>query len=219
MAKRAFSPKEVLAKKYKSLPWGEKWRVPFGDVPTNETWFISGASASGKSSFVMQLAKELCNYGTTLYLSYEEGISQSFQMRIKRERMSEVQGRFRVITDDTYEELAERLGRPKSAKFVIIDSFQESGITYDQFMELISRFHRKSFIFISQEYKGEPAGKPAGRLKYKAGIKIRVVGYKAYCQGRFTGDPGSCYTIWEEGELRTSNNIEKDEHKETDSGA
>ena len=87
MAKRAFSPKEVLAKKYKTLPWGEKWRVPFGDVPTNETWFISGASASGKSSFVMQLAKELCNYGTTLYLSYEEGISQSFQMRIKRERM------------------------------------------------------------------------------------------------------------------------------------
>lgn len=214
MARRAYSPKEVLAKKYKTLPWGEKWSGPFGEVPVNETWFISGASASGKSSFVMQLARELCNYGTVLYASYEEGISQSFQSRIKRERMNEVQGRFRVITDDSYEELAERLGRPKSAKFVIIDSFQESHITYEQFEELMTRFHRKSFIFISQEHKGAPAGKPAGRLKYKAGIKIRVVGYKAYCQGRFTGDPGSCYTVWEEGELRTTNNIEKDEQKE-----
>ena len=66
MAKRAYSPKEVLAKTYKTLPWGEKWSQPFGFIPTNETWFISGASASGKSSFVMLLAKELANYGMVL---------------------------------------------------------------------------------------------------------------------------------------------------------
>lgn len=35
----------------------------------------------------------------------------------------------------------------------------------------------------------------------------RVVGYKAFCQGRFTEDPGSYYVVWEEGILRTSNNI------------
>lgn len=207
MGKRAYSPKEVLAKTYKTLPWGAKWSGPFGKVPVNETWFISGQSASGKSSFVMQLARELCNYGTVLYLSYEEGISQSFQERVKRERMEEVQGRFRVITDDSYEELVERLGRPKSARFVIVDSFQDSGLTYEQAVELRTRFPRKSFIYISQEYKGQPLGKPAGRLKYKAGIKVRVIGYKAFCQGRFTGNPGSYYPVWEEGIIRTSNNI------------
>lgn len=207
MGKRAYSPKEVLAKTYKTLPWGARWSGPFGEVPVNETWFISGQSASGKSSFVMQLARELCNYGTVLYLSYEEGISQSFQERVKRERMEEVQGRFRVITDDSYEELVERLGRPKSARFVIVDSFQDSGLTYEQAVELRTRFPRKSFIYISQEYKGQPLGKPAGRLKYKAGIKVRVIGYKAFCQGRFTGNPGSYYPVWEEGIIRTSNNI------------
>lgn len=207
MAKRAYSPKEVLAKTYKTLPWGPKWSVPFGEVPVNETWFISGASASGKSSFVMQLAKELCNYGTVLYLSYEEGVSMSFQERLKREKMNEVQGRFRTVVGDTYDDLVERLRRPKSAKFVIIDSFQDSKLTYEEVEALITRFHRKGFIFISQEYKGQPTGKPAGRVKYKAGIKIRVSGYKAYCQGRFTANPEAYYVVWEEGILRTSNNL------------
>ena len=50
-------------------------------------------------------------------------------------------------------------------------------------------------------------GKAAVRLRYIAGMKVRVVGYKAFCQGRFTGDPGSYYTVWEEGIIRTSNNV------------
>lgn len=206
MGKRAYSPKEVLSKSYKTLPWGEKWSGPFGMVPMNETWFVSGGSAQGKSSFVMQLAKELAGYGMVLYCSYEEGISQSFKKRLEQFRMNEVQGRFRVITDDSFEDLMARLGRPKSPHFVIVDSFQDSEMTYEQFKEMRARFPAKTFIFISQEYKGQPMGKPAARLRYKAGLKIRVVGYKAFCQGRFTGDPGSYFVVWEEGLIRTSNN-------------
>ena len=207
MAKRAYSPKEVLSKTYKLLPWGDRWSGPFGFPTANETWFISGASASGKSSFVMQLAKELTNYGMVLYCSYEEGVSQSFKNRMEMFKMNEVQGRFRVATDDTYEELMNRLSKPKSAHFVIIDSFQVAEWKYDQVKQLIQRFPAKSFIFISQEYKGQPMGKAAMRLRYLAGIKVRVVGYKAYCQGRFTGDPGSYYTVWEDGLIMTTNNL------------
>lgn len=207
MAKRAYSPKEVLAKTYKTLPWGERWSGPFGYPTTNEIWFVGGATASGKSSFVMQLAKELANYGKVLYCSYEEGVSQSFKERLERFRMNEVQGRFRVVTDDSYEELVERLAKPKSPHFVIVDSFQVSGWSYEQVIQLKNRFRAKSFIFISQEYKGQPTGKAASRLQYIAGLKIRVVGYKAFCRGRFTKDAGSYYTVWEEGILRTTNNI------------
>ncbi len=155
----------------------------------------------------MQLAKELCNYGMTLYCSYEEGVGQSFKERIERFKMGEVQGRFRVVTSDSYDELVERLAKPKSSHFVIVDSFQVSGWTYEQAKQLIDRFPAKSFIFISQEHKGQPMGKPAIRLRYIAGIKVRVAGYKAFCKGRFTEDPGSYYVVWEEGVLRTSNNI------------
>lgn len=207
MAKRAYSPKEIAAKTYKCLPWGSKWSGPFGEPPVNETWFICGRSASGKSSFVMQLAKCLCEFGNVLYVSYEEGVRQSFQERLKRFHMDEVQGKFRVVTDDSYEELVERLAKPKSPQFVIIDSIQVSNWSYNQAVALTERFKRKCFIFISQEEKGQPMGKPARRLRYIAGMKIWVAGFKAYCQGRFTSDPGSYFTVWEEGIIRTSNNL------------
>ncbi len=218
MGKRAYSPKEVIARTYRKLPWEDPWRTAFGEVPDNELFFISGSSASGKSSFVMQLARELTNYGSILYCSYEEGISESFKQRLLRERMNERQGRFRVITEDTFEELEERLAKPKSAKFVIIDSFQESGFTYRQIMDLRERFPRKGIIVISQEHKGEPSGKPAGRLKYKAGVKIRVVGYKAFCQGRFTENSGSFYTIWEDGVISTTNELNNSKTEGNEAG-
>ncbi len=91
--KRAYSPKDIAAKKWVTLPWGEKWNKPFGFPAENASWFISGASASGKSSFVMQLGKELCKYGLVLYLSYEEGVNQTFQRRMEYLKMNEVQGK------------------------------------------------------------------------------------------------------------------------------
>lgn len=122
--KRALTPRDIAAKKWKTLPWGERWSKPFGFPAENASWFISGASASGKSSFVMQLSRELCNYGTVLYMSYEERVNQSFQRRMGYLKMNEVQGRFRVVPESTLDELVERLKKPKSPKFVVIDSFQ-----------------------------------------------------------------------------------------------
>ena len=52
-------------------------------------------------------------------------------------------------------------------------------------------------------------GSGAVRLKYICDMKIRVVGYKAYCQGRAIGDPGSYYVVWEDGIIQTSNNLPK----------
>lgn len=43
--KRAYSPKEIAAKKWVTLPWDEKWSKPFGFPAENASWFISGASA------------------------------------------------------------------------------------------------------------------------------------------------------------------------------
>ena len=60
---------------------------------------------------------------------------------------------------------------------------------------------------VSQEAKGQPLGKPAVRLRYRAGVKVRVVGFRAYCQGRFNPDAGNSFVVWEEGVLRTTNNV------------
>lgn len=205
--KRALTPRDIAAKKRKTLPWNERWSKPFGFPAENASWFISGASASGKSSFVMQLAKELCKYGPVLYMSYEERVNQSFQRRMGYLKMNEVQGRFRVVPESTLDELVERLKKPKSPKFVIIDSFQVAPWDYSKAKELMDSFPKKSFIWISQEKKSQPMGSGAMKLKYICDMKVRVVGYKAYCQGRAIGEAGSYYVVWEEGLIRTSNNL------------
>lgn len=200
--RKAYSPRDVERLQPDVLEWDGQWSLVFGRPSVTETWFISGASASGKSSFVMQLSKELCRFGDVLYVSYEEGVSPSFRRRLGYLHMEEVQGRFRIVTDDTYDELCDRLSRRKSARFVVIDSFQESGWSYGQTKELIGRFPQKGFLFVSQEYRGQPMGKPAVRLRYKAGVKVRVSGFKALCQGRETENAGTFYTVWEDGLVR-----------------
>ncbi len=170
-------------------------------------WFIRGASASGKSSFVMQLAYKLTEYGKVLYMSYEEGLSLGFSERMRRFGLCSRQGSFSVVLDDGMEELVSRLSRRHSAKFVIVDSFQHSGWSWREVQELLHRFPHKSFVFVSQESKGQPLGKAAVRLRYAADVKVRVMGFKAYCQGRYTPGAGNYYTVWEEGVVRTSNKV------------
>ena len=207
MAKRVYTPKDIESKKYDCFDWDGEWLSAFGNPAMNSRWFVLGPSASGKSSFVMQLAKKLCEYGPTLYMSYEEGVGMEFQRRLKLMKMNEVQGRFVVTPDDTYKEIMDRLSKPKSPRFVVVDSFQVSEWSYEQALELMKRYPQKGFVFISQEDKGQPIGKAAIRLRYIADMKIRVAGYKAYCQGRSAGSPGNYYVVWKEGVLMTSNNL------------
>ena len=205
---RAYNPREVSQKKYEVIKWNGQWRESFGRPAMNETWFISGASAQGKSSFVMQLAKKFCEYGKTLYVSAEEGIRQSFQRRLKMFEMNSVGRKLSIIEDPDINLLKERLSKPKSPRFIIIDSFQMANWTYQDAMELIEKFNKKSFIFISQEYKSRPMGADAVRLRYAAGVKIRVSGFMALCSGREKETAGGGgFVVWDEGAIRYGNKI------------
>lgn len=214
---RAYNPREVSQKKYEVIKWNGQWRESFGRPAMNETWFISGASAQGKSSFVMQLAKKLCEYGKTLYVSAEEGIRQSFQRRLEMFEMNSVGRKLSIIEDPDINLLKERLSKPKSPRFIIIDSFQMANWTYQDAMELIEKFNKKSFIFISQEYKSRPMGADAVRLRYAAGVKIRVSGFMALCSGREKETAGGGgFVVWDEGAIRYGNKIAVEKKNEID---
>lgn len=214
---RAYNPREVSQKKYEVIKWNGQWRESFGRPAMNETWFISGASAQGKSSFVMQLAKKFCEYGKTLYVSAEEGIRQSFQRRLEMFEMNSVGRKLSIIEDPDINLLKERLSKPKSPRFIIIDSFQMANWTYQDAKELIEKFNKKSFIFISQEYKSRPMGADAVRLRYAAGVKIRVSGFMALCSGREKETAGGGgFVVWDEGAIRYGNKIAVDKKNEID---
>lgn len=200
---RAYSPSEVANLSIPELPLDGAWEQAFGRPSLYERWFIDGESASGKSTFAMKLAKKLCEYDSVAYLSLEEGVSLSFQRRMQMLNMEEVNGRFVVVTSETLEEVADRLAKRRSPHFVIIDSIQYTGKTFKQIKNLLlDRFPKKSFIFISQTYKGEPKGKTANDIKFDSGVKIRTKGFRAYCIGRYVNEAAAYYTIWEEGATR-----------------
>lgn len=183
------------------LPLDGEWQAAFGRPSRFERWFIDGESASGKSSFVMMLAKKLCQYGRVDYVSLEEGVNLSFKKRAKRLQMKDVAGKFKVVTGIKVSDLVERLQKPKSANFVIIDSVQYLDVrSFDKLKKvLLDRFPRKSFILVSQVYKGRPKGKMADDIRFDCGVKIHTRGYRAYCQGRYVDDAVARFTIWEEG--------------------
>ena len=205
--RRSYSTEEILAMKFEDLSWSEKFSDVFGTPAIDDTWLIWGASGSGKSSFVMQLAKELAQIDRVLYVNYEEGVkAKSYQKRLLDFNMKEHHGRFTTVLD-SYEELSQRLAKQRSGKFVIIDSIQMSGWTYSQAEALIKRFPKKAFIFISQEDKGNPLGLDATRLLYLASVKIKVAGYRAYSKGRYSENPAVSFPVWQKGIIEVTNNI------------
>ena len=76
-------------------------------------------------------------------------------------------------------------------------------------LALKERFPQKTFIYISQEYKSAPMGKSAVRLRYIAGVKVRVSGFVALCMGRESENHGRGFVVWEEGAVRYGNSTLK----------
>ena len=200
--KRAYSPGEVIDLHQPCYQFTKEWKAAIGNPAKSGAWIVWGASGNGKSSFVMQLAKYMCNYGKVIYDSLEEGIGLSFQMSLKRHGMQETRGRLVILDKEPMEMLCERLSKKKSPKIVIIDSFQYSGLDYRKYQELRDRFPNKLFIFVSHAEGLHPAGRSARRVEFDADVKIMVSCFQATCKSRFLAQPGEPITIWDEGAAR-----------------
>lgn len=194
---KAKTVKQVLNQNLPVFPFEESWREAFGRPEKTGVWFIWGNSGSGKSAFVMQLAKELCKYGRTLFNSLEEGSGRTMQEALKRYGMISVNNRFNV-TSESMAEMSEKLNKKRSHDFVIIDSFQYTQLTYKEYILLKEAHKDKLLIFISHADGKKPAGRSANSVYYDATLKIWVEGYRAFSKGRFIGPKGS-FDIWPEG--------------------
>lgn len=195
--KKAMSITNIITRTYETLPFKGEWFEAFSEPERTGTWFIWGSSGSGKSTFALQLCSELCKYGKVLYNSLEEGCGLSFRNRIEQYAADIDHKKFHVITD-TIDELYIRLKRRNSADFILIDSYQYSGLTYETYIKLKEEFPNKLFIFTSQADGKRPAGRSAKRVQFDAALKIFVEGFIAKSNGRFIGTKGT-YTIWEDG--------------------
>jgi hypothetical protein len=198
---RALSPTEALKMKKKTLKFTGSWEAAFGTPEASGVWFVWGNSGNGKTSFVMQLCKELAKFGKVAFDSLEEGASLSMQNTLKRFKMQEINRRFLLLDCEPVDDLSERLLKRKSADFVIVDSYQYTQMTYKAYLKFKEKHKNKLLIFISHADGSSPAGRSAKSVMYDASLKIWVEGYRAFSKGRFIGSEGK-YTIWEEGANR-----------------
>lgn len=197
--KRAYSPTELQAMNIPSFPFEGEWEAAFGHPAKTGTWIIWGESGNGKSAFVMKLAKYLCQWCTVAYDSLEESTGLSLQNTLKRERMDEVNRRFKILDREPMDELSLRLAKRRSPDVVIIDSFQYTGLTYATYKELKEKHPNKLLIFVSHCEGVRPEGRSAKKVAYDADVKIFIQGFRAICKGRFITKPGGHFTIWAEG--------------------
>lgn len=193
---RAYSPTEILTKKYKTIDWGKEWQNAFGSPETTGVWFIWGNSSNGKSSFVMQLVQELAKRDKVFFNALEEGIQLTMQENIKRANIVAVKQNI-LIGCESMTELDQRLKKRKAPKIVVIDSFQYTNLSFAAFRKFKAEHHDKLIVFVSQAKGKQPLGRTADSVKYDASLKIWVEGYKAISNGRY--NPGGVFTIWEQG--------------------
>lgn len=199
---KAISSTDLLSKKYDLIEWEGEWYDNFEEPEASGTWFISGQSGMGKTSFMLELAKQLTKFDRVLFNSLEEGTSRTMQKAWKRHKVSE-KGRKIQLIQESPEELVLRLRKRQSPRFIIIDSFQYTGLNFEQYMAIKKEFPNKLFIYNSQMDGNKPMGKTAIRLLYDADLKIWVEGFKAFSKGRYLGEYASeGLTIWNEGAQR-----------------
>mgnify|MGYP000941040900 FL=1 len=194
--KKALSMVDLMRKNREVYAFEGALREAFGQPEQNGVWFIWGRSGNGKTSFVLQLCKELTRYGKVAYDSLEEGDSLTMQNALMRVGMGDVGRRF-ILLNESLKELDTRLKRRRSPDIVVVDSFQYAHIDLKQYEEFIDQHKNKLIIFVSQADGLKPWGRTAQSAMYSASLKIWVEGYRAISKGRYRGNLGY-YTIWAE---------------------
>ena len=187
--------KQFLQERKKAMDFSGSFYHLLGRPEPQGAWIIWGQSGSGKTTFTCRLAKYLAEFG----LSLEEGDSLSLQRSFQDAGMMEVNGRV-VLLDMNFDEMVEKLAKPKSWDIVIIDSLQYARIDYDTYRDLRSRFPRKLFIFISHADGKNPKGGVADSIRYDCSCKIYVEGFRAVAASRYLdhGQKSYPFIIWEE---------------------
>ena len=186
---QAYTPKQILNKKFKLLPFDGQWKDFVGCPDRAFSAIVWGGSSSGKSSLAMQWARYLTQFGKVAYNSLEEGVSHTVQMNMQRNYMDGVEGKFLLLDNEPLPELIERMSKHKSPDFLIIDSIQYLRLDKEDYKKLkrLMKERSKALILISQATGKEPKGELADFARYDVDMKIRVEGYKAFAEGRLNG--------------------------------
>lgn len=193
----AWSISNVLNAKFDGIPLTGKWHDAIGSPELAHSWIIWGQSSSGKTTFNMQLAEYISKFERVVYNSMEEGLSASIKAAFRRAGLTKKNNM--ILVQESMEDLAKRLVKPKSPKVVFIDSVRYTKMNWADYQNFCDRFPDKILVWVSHAKGKEPKGALAEDIRYDSFVKIYVEGYRAFISSRYTEGGESTIDIWKEG--------------------
>jgi len=197
--KKVLTVANIQNQKIERIPFDGEWFEAFRKPQNRGVWFVWGSSGSGKSTFVMMLAKEFAKSERVLYNLLEEDTDDSdYIERTELCQMNEVQDKF-FTQRYNYQQLCAYLDKRNSPKVVIIDSVTYFIKDFNKYLALKRKYKNKIFILIGHADGKNPRTKFEEDIMYNAKMKIFVSGYLAMCKGRTIGPNGGRFIVWDEG--------------------
>ena len=182
---------QLLALKYDKFDLQGEWFDIFGKPERGVTWFLWGASGSGKSTVCSRLVKMFLEINQrVLYLSLEEKRGESITRKLEDAGVTAKDRNFKLLASATLQELILRLRKRNSPDVIFVDSLQYIKMSYDEYKKLHELFPSKTFIIISHATGANPKGAAGEGVHYDAGVKIWVEGGIIEAKHRFEGGGG-----------------------------
>jgi predicted ATP-dependent serine protease len=184
------------------LQWMGKWLEAFGRPQDRGVWFVWGGSGSGKSTFVMMLAKAMAElqFKTYYNLLEEETDDTDYIDRTELLQMNEVESNF-YTQSYNYKELMEYLKKRNPPKVVVVDSIVYLTKDWEDYLALKRLCIKKGIILIIVGHaEGKnPRSEFEKSIRFDAKMKIFVDGFLAVCQGRTIGSNGGRFIVYQKG--------------------
>ena len=184
------------------LQWMGKWLEAFGRPQDRGVWFVWGGSGSGKSTFVMMLAKAMAElqFKTYYNLLEEETDDTDYIDRTELLQMKEVESNF-YTQSYNYKELMEYLKKRNPPKVVVVDSIVYLTKDWEDYLALKRLCIKKGIILIIVGHaEGKnPRSEFEKSIRFDAKMKIFVDGFLAVCQGRTIGSNGGRFIVYQKG--------------------
>ena len=118
--------KEVKHERYKSSLFKSFNDFLDGGIVKGSVNLFAGEPGIGKSTFLLQLAKDFCRYGKVLYVSGEESIEQ---ISLRARRLNALDENILVVSNNNLLSIKETIEKIKPS-FLIIDSIQTMYLPY-----------------------------------------------------------------------------------------
>ncbi len=195
--KKAYTYIDFKKRNFKTIKLEGEWKRHLGTIERSGSILVMGGSGHGKTTYVMQLAKEICKSEKVHYNTAEEGDCLSFNKSMDMNNIKLIKSKFKY-SKDNYDQMFQRLSIKRQPKVIIVDSvqyvFRKKNV--NDYFKLLEAFPNTLFIWISHISKGMPKFAVANEIYWDCQNRIIIEDFKAKNdKSRTGGDETSPYVI------------------------